>query len=145
MCLRRGGPVRPTVGIPGYQGLVVTFPRLEVPDEEVDRQIDRLRATSGELVEVTRPAQDGDQVTIDIHGTRSGPSPVATGVDDDLDAEDYLYEVGSGGVVPELDDQLRGAKVGDIFTFDRTARGARPDGLLPGAGEGREGAGSCPT
>jgi trigger factor len=106
--------VRPTVSIPGYQGLQVTLPSLEVTDDEIDSQIDRMRATSGELVEVGRPAQDGDQVTIDIHGTRSGGS----GDDSDLDAEDYLYEVGSGVVVPELDDQLRGAKVGDIFTFD---------------------------
>jgi trigger factor len=109
--------VRPTVGIPGYQGLVVTLPSLEVTEEEITSQIDRLRATSGELVEVSRPAQDGDQVTIDIHGTRADS---IGGDDNDLDAEDFLYEVGSGTVVPELDDQLRGAKTGDIFTFDST-------------------------
>jgi len=108
--------VRPTVAIPGYQGLVVTLPDLEVTDEEIGAQVDRLRSTSGELVDVSRPARDGDQVTIDIHGTRD--HGLGAGDDDDLDAEDYLYEVGSGGVVPELDDHLRGAKVGDIFTFD---------------------------
>jgi trigger factor len=108
--------VRPTVAIPGYRGLVVALSNLEVTDEEVSAQIDRLRATSGELVEVSRPALDGDQVTIDIHGTRSETE--GDGDDGDLNAEDFLYEVGSGGVVPELDDQLRGAKVGDIFTFD---------------------------
>src|SRR5664280_467769 len=110
--------VRPTVAIPGYGGLVVALPGLDVPDEEVTAQIDRLRATSGELAEVTRPARDGDQVTIDIHGTREGAEGAAD--DGDLDAEDLLYEVGSGGVVPDLDDQLRGAKVGDIFEFDST-------------------------
>jgi trigger factor len=109
--------VRPTVGIPGYQGLVVTLPSLEVTDDEIAAQIDRLRATSGELVEVTRPAQDGDQLTVDIHGTRAEG---IGGDDNDLDAEDFLYELGSGTVVPELDDQLRGAKTGDIFTFDST-------------------------
>ena len=107
--------VRPTVAIPGYQGLVVTLPDLAVTDEEVNAQIDRLRATAGELVGVSRPAQDGDQVTIDIHGSRD--EAVGPGDDDDLDAEDFLYEVGSGGVVPELDDQLRGGKTGDIFSF----------------------------
>ena len=114
--------VRPTVAIPGYQGLVVTVPSLEVTDEEVTAQIDRLRATSGELVEVSRPAQDGDQVTIDIHGTR-GPGG-GSGDDSDLNAEDLLYEVGSGGVVPGLDDHLRGAKTGDIFAFDAPQEGA---------------------
>jgi trigger factor len=96
----------------------VTLPSLAVTDEEVDAQVDRLRVTAGELVEVARPAQDGDQVTVDIHGTRA--NTLGTGDDSDLNAEDYLYEVGSGGVVPELDEQLRGAKVGDIFTFDST-------------------------
>ena len=110
--------VRPTVAIPGYQGLVVTLPSLEVTEEEVTSQIDRLRATSGELVEVSRPAQDGDQLTIDIQGTRSEGGPA--GDDGDLQAEDLLYELGSGTVVPELDEQLRGAKTGDILTFDTT-------------------------
>jgi trigger factor len=110
--------VRPTVGIPGYQGLVVTIPSLAVTDEEVTEQLDRLRATSGELVEVARPARDRDQVTIDLHGTRPG-----AGGDDaskDLDATDFLYEVGSEGVAPELDEHLRGARPGDIFRFGST-------------------------
>jgi len=111
--------VRPTVVIPGYRGLVVTLPDLEVTEEEIDSQMDRLRATSGELVEVARPAQDGDQVTIDILGTRG----TLGSTDDDLHAEDLLYEVGSGRVVAELDDQLRGGKTGDVFTFDSTVDG----------------------
>ena len=86
--------VRPVVAIPGYQGLVVTLPDLDVTDEEIDAEVDRLRSTSGELVQVARPAQDGDQATVDIHGTRADAP--ASGDDGDLDAEDYLYEVGSG-------------------------------------------------
>ena len=108
--------VRPTVAIPGYRGLVVTMPTLEVTDEEVTAQVDRLRATSGELVEVTRPVLTGDQVTIDIRGTR--PEADADGDDNDLTAEDFLYEVGSDGVIPGLDDQLVGTKAGDTVTFD---------------------------
>ncbi len=108
--------VRPTVAIPGHRGLVVTLPGLDVADNEIDSQVDRLRSTSGELVEVARPARDGDQVTIDISGTRS--DGLGPGDDSDLNAEDYLYEVGSGAVVPGLDEELRGAKVGDIFVFD---------------------------
>ena len=106
------------------------MPSLDVAEDEIDAQIDRLRATSGELVEVSRPARDGDQLTIDIHGTRA--EPTGDGDDSDLDAEDFLYEVGSGTVVPELDDQLRGAKTGDILTFDSTARGTGPDGRRSG-------------
>jgi trigger factor len=32
--------------------------------------------------------------------------------------DDYLYEVGSGSVVPELDPELRGSKAGAIVAFD---------------------------
>jgi len=108
--------VRPTVAIPGYGGLVVTLPGLEVSDEEVTAQIDRLRATSGELVDVDRPVLSGDQVTIDIRGTRTEPDP--SGDDTDLVSEDVLYQVGSGTMVPGLDDQLVGLRAGDTAKFD---------------------------
>ncbi len=112
-----GGPVtfeavvevRPVVTIPGYQGLVVTLPPLAASEEEVDRQVDRLREQGGELTGAERPARDGDYLTIDLFGTRPGA--------DDLQVEDYLYELGSGSDVPGLDDELRGTKPGDILQF----------------------------
>jgi len=55
-------------------------------------------------------------VTIDIRGVRPGAD--ADGDDEDLTAEDFLYEVGTDGVVPGLDDQLVGTKAGDTVTFD---------------------------
>jgi trigger factor len=103
--------VRPLVAIPGYEGLRVTLPGLGVTDEEVQRQIDRLRENDAELEVVERPAIDGDLVTIDLHGNDASGAEVV-GVDD------YLYEVGSGSVVPELDPELHGAKAGAIVAFD---------------------------
>ena len=119
-----GGPVtfdavvevRPNVSVAGYGGLVVTVPRPDVSEEDVDAQVDRLREQSGELAAADRPAIDGDYVTIDLHGTR----PDA----EDLDVEDYLYEVGSGADIPGLDEQLRGAKPGDILQFATTLPGS---------------------
>jgi trigger factor len=109
--------VRPQVSVAGYQGLRVTVPSPEVSDEEVDRQLDRLREQFGELHEVARPAKDGDHVTIDLHGYRHSEQI------EGLTADDFLYEVGSGAVVPELDEQLRGAKPGDILKFNATPPG----------------------
>ncbi|HUZ21905.1 MAG TPA: trigger factor [Acidimicrobiales bacterium] len=111
--------VRPTVSIAGYAGLVVTVPGVEVTDEDIDAQVDRVREHSGELEVVVRPARDGDYVTIDLHGSRP--------VGDDLDVEDYMYEVGSGSDIAGLDDQLRGSSVGDILQF--SAEIAGPDGV----------------
>lgn len=106
--------VRPLVAIPGYAGLKVTVPSPAVTEEEVDGQIDRLRQTEAELVEVKRAARAGDHLTIDLHGELPDGREV-------VGADDLLYEVGSGRVVPELDDQLRGAKVGDVLSFDAEA------------------------
>ena len=50
-------------------------------------------------------------MTIDLHGNDASGAEVV-GVDD------YLYEVGSGTVVPELDAELHGAKAGAILAFD---------------------------
>ena len=104
--------VRPSVAIPGYGGLQVTVPSLRATDEEVDAQVDRLRQNEGELVAADRPAIDGDQVTINITGTAGG--------EDVVSADDYLYEVGSGSVVPELDEQLHGATPGSVLAFRAT-------------------------
>jgi len=103
--------VRPVVAIPGYDGLQVTLPGLAVTEAEVQQQLDRLRENDAELELVERPAIDGDLVTIDLHGNDATGAEVV-GVDD------YLYEVGSGSVVPELDAELHGAKAGAILAFD---------------------------
>src|ERR1700684_4172569 len=103
--------VRPLVAIPGYDGLQVTLPGLSGSDEEVQSQLDRLRENDAELEVVDRPAIDGDFVTIDLHGNDATDAEVV-GVDD------YLYEVGSASVVPELDAELHGAKAGAILAFD---------------------------
>jgi trigger factor len=106
--------VRPSVSIAGYAGLQVTVPELEVSEDELTAQIDRLRDQSGELSSVGRPARDGDHVSIDLHGSRPQG--------EDLHVEDYLYAVGSGAGIAGLDEQLRGAKQGDILQFSSPVR-----------------------
>jgi len=109
--------VRPQVSVAGYQGLRVTVPSPDVTDEEVDRQLDRLREQFGELQTVSRPARDGDHVLIDLKGYRHSEQI------EGLTADDFLYELGSGSVVPELDEELRGKKAGDILKFTAAVPG----------------------
>lgn len=104
--------VRPEISVGGYENLRVTIPSPEVTEADVDEQIDRIREQYADLRSVERPAIDDDQVRIDIRGTQDG-EPVSG-----LTAEDYMYPVGSGSVVPELDENLRGAKPGDILEFE---------------------------
>ena len=102
--------VRPNISVPGYGGLRVTVPNPNPTDDDINNQIDRLRRNDGELKPVNRPARDGDHVTIDRKIYRH---------DEVLqEATDELYEVGSGTMTDELDQNLRGAKVGDILKFN---------------------------
>ncbi len=129
--------VRPLVAIPGYDGLHVTLPGLGVTDDEMQRQIDRLRENDAELETVDRPAIDGDLVTIDLHGNDASGAEVV-GVDD------YLYEVGTGTIVPELDTELHGSKAGVILAFDAANPGdAESARLLPRARQGGQGQASA--
>lgn len=104
--------VRPTVAVPGYASLKVTIPSPIPTEDEIVEQLDRLRRQHSEFETVERAAEDGDSVTIDIEGFQDGEAL------DSLTAEDYSYEVGIGAIVPEFDENLRGAKAGDIVEFD---------------------------
>lgn len=115
--------VRPQLHLAGYGGLRAVVPSPLPTTEEIDAQVDRLRANFGELVGVSRPARSGDFLTIDLHGTRSG-EPVSG-----LDFDDFMYELGSGSVLPELDDRLAGARVGDILAFPADVPGGGPADL----------------
>ncbi len=102
--------VRPHVQVPGYAGLQVTLDRPEATEEEIDRQVDRLRANSATLEEVTRPAKDGDVLTIDLSMT--------SGTDEPNVLTDVSYTLGSNEFgLDELDTQLQGARIGDIIKF----------------------------
>ncbi len=104
--------VRPHLELVGYQGLRATVPKLVVTEEEVDAQVDRLRSNFAQLQVVERPAGDGDDVTIDLSASRGGEAVPG------LSSTDFMYELGSGSVLPELDEHLRGARPGDILAFD---------------------------
>lgn len=115
-----GGPVsfdavveiRPRIDLQGYGAIEITIPRPGVTDADVAERIDALRQQHADYEASERPATDGDQVLVDINGSQDGEEL------EGLTATDYLYEVGSGAVVPEIDENLRGAKAGDIVAFD---------------------------
>jgi len=106
--------VRPVVQVPGYGGLRVELTRPEMPDDEVDAQIDRMRQVQATFADVDRAAQEDDAVVIDITGTLDGEAQ------DGLTADDYSYTVGSKAITPEVDEQITGAKAGDILEFGAT-------------------------
>ena len=103
--------VRPAIGVSGYDDLRVEIPNPTVTDEEIQAEIDRFRQQFAELSPVKRAAVDGDHLTIDITGTLGGETI------DGLTTSDYDYLLGAGAVMPEIDENLRGAAAGDILEF----------------------------
>src|SRR6266568_3948753 len=106
--------VKPEVDLPDYRGIQVERPKLEVTDEHVDTQLDQLRERFAQLEVIGRPLAKGDYAQIDLRTTRP------TQEIPELTRTDFLYEVGSGTVVPELDPQLEGSRKGDILKFNAT-------------------------
>ena len=111
VCFEAIVETRPTIAVEGYADLEVEIPNPTPSDEEVQEQIDVQLRQTAELVDVERPAVSGDQVSIDIAGTVDGEALPG------LTADDYLYSVGSGGIVEEVDTRLEGANPGDTLNF----------------------------
>jgi len=106
--------VRPDIQIPPYDSLSVVVDDVEVTDEEVDEQLEGLRARFGTLKGVDRPVAQDDFVTIDLSATVDGEEvPDAT-------TSGLSYQVGSGELVEGIDEALIGAEPGEARTFDTT-------------------------
>ncbi|BBY82902.1 trigger factor [Mycolicibacterium pulveris] len=103
--------VRPDIELPDLDSLAVTVDAIEVTDEEVDAELQSLRARFGTLKGVDRAAQTGDFVSIDLSGSIDGKDlPEAA-------TEGLSHEVGSGQLVEGLDEAIVGLKEGESRVF----------------------------
>jgi trigger factor len=109
--------VRPEITVPGYGGLRVELPAPKASDDDIDQALKAELRRHGSLVDVDRPVESGDHVTLDLAGTRDGEPVIG------LTTEDWLYEVGQGWVAPEFDAELTGATKGAELTFTATPNG----------------------
>ena len=64
--------IRPEIELPDLEGLKITVDPIEVTDEEVDTELQNLRARFGTLKGVERAAENGDFVSIDLSATVDG-------------------------------------------------------------------------
>jgi trigger factor len=106
--------VRPKAQLGEYKELEVGRREVEVSDEALNAELDRLRERSARLDTVERPAASGDFVVIDYRGTIDD-EPFAGG-----EGRDQMVELGSGRLVPGFEDQLEGAAAGDERTVTVT-------------------------
>ncbi len=106
--------VRPSFDPPDHTGIAVTHPDWEVDEQDVDGQLEQLRERFAEVDEVERPAEHGDLITIDLDVEVEGQTLDSSAV------QDALYEIGSGGVTPKLDEEAIGKQAGDTFSYTDT-------------------------
>src|SRR3954452_19482055 len=99
--------VRPKATLGDYKGLEVGRADPEVPDDIVDREIERIRESSGRLEQVDRAAAEGDSVVMDFEGFLDGKAFEGGA------ATDYRLELGSGSLIEGFEEQLAGAKAGE--------------------------------
>jgi trigger factor len=105
--------VLPTPEVADWTKLQVPYEEPEVPEDLVEHELNVLRSTVAELAPVDdRPAQSGDTVVLDLVGG-------------DGAQRDYVAELGSGRLVPELQEQLIGMSAGEMkeIEFERGGEG----------------------
>ena len=106
--------VRPEITLPDLSELKISVDAVEIADEDVDTELQNLRARFGTLTGVDRAAQDGDFVSIDLSATVDGEDvPEAK-------TEGLSHEVGSGQLIDGLDEAIIGLKAGESKVFTTT-------------------------
>jgi len=109
--------VRPVITVPGYQGLRIELAPIEAGEAEIEEVVSAERRRHGSLVDVDRPSETGDFVTLDLRGLRDG-EPVPG-----LNTDDWVYELGRGWVAPTFDEEVTGAEKGAELKFSATPNG----------------------
>jgi trigger factor len=101
--------------VPDWTELQVPYAEPEVPQDLVDHELEVLRSTVAELAPVDgRPAQLGDTAVVDLVGEGDA-------------RRDFVVELGSGRLVPELEEQLVGMAAGE--TKEIRLQGAGEEGV----------------
>jgi trigger factor len=100
----------PDIPEPSFADLNIERLVVEVPDEDVNRAIERIAEQQRKSEAVERPAESGDIIVVDVEG-RIGEReiPGASG-------KDRQIALGSGDFIPGFEDQLIGANAGEHRT-----------------------------
>lgn len=106
--------VRPDAVLGEYLGLEVERPEAAVPEDIVDREIDRLREGMARLEPVDRAATKGDHLLVDFTGRLDGEEFEGGS------ARDQVIELGSGRLIEGFEEQLEGATGGQEVEVEVT-------------------------
>ena len=104
----------PPFELPDHKGLKIHKPAVEVTDEQIQAELDKLVQGHAQLraLEIDRPIREGDVAIVDFTPTVDGR------VFEKGKTQDFLAEVGKGSLHPDFDKHLLGRKPGESFSFD---------------------------
>ena len=103
--------VRPDIELPDLSAMKISVDPVEITDEDVDAQLQSLRARFGTLKGVQRPAENGDFVSLDLSAEVNGEEIP------DGKADGLSHEIGSGQLIDGLDEAIIGLSEGESKTF----------------------------
>ncbi len=107
--------VKPEVEIENYKGIEVEHKPVEVTDEDVNKEIEKVRERNSRIITVSdRNSQNGDIVVFDFKGFVDGEAFPGG------EAENYSLTLGSGQFIPGFEDQMIGHKENDEFDVNVT-------------------------
>jgi trigger factor len=118
--------VYPEISLQPFDKLTVEVTKVDIADADVDAMIDKLRTQRATWVPAERQAAEGDRVLVDFAGTIDGESfqgGQGTGIS---------IVIGSGQVLKEFDEALRGVKAGEQTTAALTFPADYPTESLAG-------------
>lgn len=111
-----------------YEGFEITKPSLKVTDAILDKELEALRRANSTLEPVTdgRGAQTGDVITMDFEVSVDGE------IIDGAGGKDVEVELGSQGLIAELEAAILGKKAGEQTSAETQMPEAHPDARLRG-------------
>src|SRR5947207_8463228 len=104
----------PDMPEPDFTGLGIERLVADVPEEDLDRAIERLAESRRKTEPADRPAESGDLIVVDFVG-KIGDVEFPGGK-----GENVSIELGAGRFIPGFEDQLTGAKAGEERTIKVT-------------------------
>ncbi len=104
--------IYPDIELGDLTSITINKPILQIGDAEIQKTLDILRKQRTSYVPVDRPAQTGDRVNINYHGSLEGKD-FAGGR-----ADDYSVILGNGHLLEDFEKSILGMNIGEEKTFD---------------------------
>jgi trigger factor len=96
--------IKPAIALGEYRGVTVKHTAHPVTDADVETTLANVAEQRATLVTVARPARVGDFAVVDYELSPEGGEPRTE--------QGYLFEVGAGRVLPEMDEAVIGLEAG---------------------------------